>query len=154
MIARNISDFCFVSSGIINDNTEFLLLVTKDGQIQQMNLSSLENIKTVRLTEDYIQPRFQSCTSGESHIAILDSSGSVWSTGSLIQVNLYWGFSSNNPKYEIKICSLFCKKLLKSGFQITTWELKNLLAFLFLILHTKLNNGKFIVILASYLKDC
>jgi hypothetical protein len=68
VIARNISDFCFVSSGIINDNTEFLLLVTKDGQIQQMNLSSLENIKTVRLTEDYIQPRFQSCTSGESHI--------------------------------------------------------------------------------------
>jgi hypothetical protein len=68
VIARNISDFCFVSSGIINDNTELLLLVTKDGQIQQMNLSSLENIKTVRLTEDYIQPRFQSCTSGESHI--------------------------------------------------------------------------------------
>ena len=88
VIARSISDFCFVSSGIINDNTEFLLLVTKDGQIQQMNLSSLENIKTVRLTEDYIQPRFQSCTSGESHIAILDSSGSVWSTGSLIQVIL------------------------------------------------------------------
>ena len=86
VIARNISDFCFVSSGIINDNTEFLLLVTKDGLIQQMNLTSLENIKTVRLTEDYIQPRFQSCTSGESHIAILDSSGSVWSTGSLIQV--------------------------------------------------------------------
>ena len=62
--------------------------------------------------------------------------------------------ASIKPKYDIKICSLFCKKLLKSGFQITTWELKSLLAFLFLILHTKLNNGKFIVILASYLKDC
>ena len=50
-----------------------------------MDLNSLEDIKTVRLTEDYIQPRFQSCTSGEAHLAILDTSGSVWSTGALIQ---------------------------------------------------------------------
>ena len=50
-----------------------------------MDLYSLEDIKTVRLTEDYIQPRFQSCTSGEAHLAILDTSGSVWSTGALIQ---------------------------------------------------------------------
>ena len=50
-----------------------------------MDLNSLEDIKTIRLTEDYIQPRFQSCTSGEAHLAILDTSGSVWSTGALIQ---------------------------------------------------------------------
>ena len=50
-----------------------------------MDLNSLEDIKTIRLTEDYIQPRFKSCTSGEAHLAILDTSGSVWSTGALIQ---------------------------------------------------------------------
>ena len=137
MIARNISDFCFVSSGIINDNTEFLLLVTKDGQIQQMNLSSLENIKTVRLTEDYIQPRFQSCTSGESHIAILDSSGSVWSTGSLIQVIIYQKHSflhQLNRNMTSRFVHSSAKSYLNLGFKSPPGGVKNLLAYLYLLI--------------------
>ena len=34
VIARNLVDFCFISSGILRGDTEFFLLVSKDGSIQ------------------------------------------------------------------------------------------------------------------------